>query len=94
VVVLQAPLALNNALPTRTVSRAPPPEGLENAVEQVRRGSDRFRPVSWRLVGNVVILQQGGGQAEDVMAFARAISRLPGLTRIVILSGDEAVPNF
>jgi hypothetical protein len=46
------------------------------------------------LVGNVVILQQGGGQAEDVMAFARAISRLPGLTRIVILSGDEAVPNF
>jgi hypothetical protein len=90
VVVLQAPLALGASSPTRTVSQAPPAEGVVAAVERVRQNNERFRSINCRLEGDRVILQPSGGQAEDVMAFARAISRLPGLTRIVILSGDGA----
>jgi hypothetical protein len=88
VVVLQAPLALGASLPTRTVSQAPPAEGVVAAVERVRQNNERFRPINYRLDGDVVILQPGGGQAEDMMAFARAVSRLPGLRRIVIQSAD------
>jgi hypothetical protein len=87
VVVLRPPLALGESAPTRTVSQAPPAEGVVTAVEQVRLSNERFRSISYRLNGDVVVLRPGG-QAEDVMAFARAVSRLPGLTRVVILSGD------
>jgi BON domain len=90
VVVLRPPLALGESAPTRTVSQAPPAEGLVAAVEQVHQNNERFRTISYRLDGDVVVLQPGGGQAEDVMAFARAVSRLPGLTRIVILNGGAA----
>jgi BON domain len=93
VVVLRAPLPLNGSSPTQTVSQAPPDEGLGAAVEQVRQNSDRFHPIAFRLEGDMVVLQLGDGQAENVMAFARAISRVPGLTRIVILSGDAAAPR-
>ena len=90
VVVLQAPLALGASAPTQTVSQAPPDDGLAAAVEQVRQNNERFRAVSYRLEGDVIVVQPGGGQAEDVMAFARAASRLPGLRRIVILNGESA----
>ena len=93
VVVLQAPLPLNGSSPTQTVSQAPPDEGLEAAVDRVRQNNERFRPINCRLEGDVVVLRPGDGQAEDVMAFARAISSVPGLTRIVILSGDAAAPR-
>ena len=87
VVVLRPPLALGESAPTRTVSQAPPAEGVVAAVEQVRLSSERFRSINYRLDGDVVVLRPGG-QAEDVMAFAQAVSRLPGLTRVVISSGD------
>ena len=58
---------------------APPAEGVVAAVEQVRLSNERFRSINYRLDGDVVVLRPGE-QAEDVMAFARAVSRLPGLT--------------
>jgi len=88
-VVLRAPLPLGNAGPAQTVSAAPP-DGLAAAVEQARRAEDRFRQIDCRLAGDVVILRAGSGRGEDVMAFARAISRLPGLARIVIESDADA----
>jgi hypothetical protein len=87
VVVLRPPLALGESAPTRTVSQAPPAEGVVAAVEQVRLSNERFRSINYRLDGGVVVVRSGG-QAEDVMAFAQAVSRLPGLTRVVISSGD------
>jgi BON domain len=93
VVVLQAPLPLGASAPTQTVSQAPPDDGLSAVVEQVHQKNERFRPISYRLEGDQVVLQPSDGQAEDVMAFARAISRLPGLTRVVILSDAAAAPR-
>ncbi len=88
-VVLQAPLPPEGAGPARTVSAAPP-DGLAAAVEQTRRAEERFRQIDCRLAGDVVILRPGAERGEDVMAFARAISRLPGLSRIVIESDGDA----
>ncbi len=90
VVVLQAPLALGESSPTRTVSQAPPAEGLVASVEQVRQNNERFRSLHCRLEGDVLVLEPGGGKPEDIMAFARAISHVSGLTRIVILSADAS----
>jgi BON domain len=94
VVVLRAPLPLSGSAPTQTVSQAPPDGGLEAAVDRVRQNNERFRPINYRLEGGVVVVRPADGQAEDVMAFARAVSRVPGLTRIVILSGDAAPPRL
>lgn len=88
-VVLRAPLPLGNVGPAQTVSAAPP-DGLAAAVEQARQAEDRFRQIDCRLAGDVVILRPGSGRGEDVMAFARAIARLPGLTRIVIENDGDA----
>ncbi len=88
-VVLRAPLPPEGAGPARTVSAAPP-DGLAAAVAQARQTEERFRQIDCRLAGDMVILRPGSGRGEDVMAFARAISRLPGLTRIVIESDGDA----
>ena len=83
-VVLRAPLPLGERTPARTMSAVPPVDGLAAAVDQVRQAEERYRGIDCRLEGDAVVLRPGSGRAEDVMAFARAIAHLPGLTRIVI----------
>jgi BON domain len=93
IVVLQAPLPVGVAEPTRTVSAAPPVEGLSAAVEQLHQSDARFRGLDCRLDGDAVILRAGSGHGEDVMAFARAIARVPGLSRIVIQNEEATAPR-
>ena len=92
-VALRAPLPLHGSAPIQTVSEAPRVEGLEAAVQHFRQSDERFRSIHCRLAGNVIVLQPGGGRPEDVMAFARAISHVPGLARIEIQNGDGAPPR-
>jgi hypothetical protein len=89
-VVLRPPLPAAELHTTRTTTAVPPADGLAAAVEQVRQSDSRFRGVDCRLDGDAAVLRAGAGRAEDVMAFARAIAHLPGLTRIVIRTEDDA----
>jgi BON domain len=88
VVVLKAPLPVEGKEASKEVAAAPP-DGLAAGLERVRQSGGRFRAVEYRLEGDAVVLRPTAGRPEDAMAFARAISRLPGLSRIVV-RGDEA----
>jgi BON domain len=92
-VVLRPPLPLGESEPARTISAAPPVDGLSAAVEQLHQSEVRFRALDCRLDGDVVVLRAGAGRGEDMMAFARAISHLPGLSRIAIRNDEAAVPR-
>lgn len=92
VVVLRPPLPIGDPASTQTVA-VPPPEGLAAAVEGVRASEERFRRVDCRLDGDAATLRAGAARGEDVMAFARAISRLPGLARIVVQDDAAAAPR-
>ena len=92
-IVLGPPLPLGEETPAQTVSSTPPVEGLAAAVEQARRAEDRYRQIAFRVEGGVVVLRPGTGRGEDVMAFARAVAHLPGLTRIVIENDAAASPR-
>ena len=89
-IVLGPPLPLGEETPAQTVSSALPVEGLAAAVEQARQAEERYRPIECRVEGGVVVLRPGTGRGEDLMAFARAIAHLPGLTRIVIENAAAA----
>ncbi len=78
-------------LSPRTVSAAPP-DDLASALERVRLSESRFQAVDYRLEGDAVVLRRSGSSAEDKMAFARAISHLPGLSRIEVRD-DAADPR-
>jgi hypothetical protein len=86
VVVLKAPLPVDGKEASKEVA-AVPPDDLAAGLERVRASDRRFRAVEYRLEGDAVVLRPGG-RPEDVMAFARAISRLPGLSRIVVGGGE------
>ncbi len=62
---------------------APGPD-LTAEVEQLWRGDDRFRLVRAEVRGRLVLLRGGGPDRLDVMAFAQAVSRLPGVERVVV----------
>ena len=93
VVVLRAPLPLGDSEPAQTVSAAPPVEGLSAAVEHMHQSEARFRALDCRLDGDVAFVRAEAGRAEDAMAFARAIARVPGLSRIVIQNDEAAAPR-
>ncbi len=91
-VVLGAPTAMGDKAPARTVAAAPP-EDLAGLLLRARLAEARFQAVDYRLEGDAVVLRPGAGRPEDVMAFARAIKHLPGLSRIEVLADDAAAPR-
>ena len=70
--------------PAALLDHAATTNDLQAAVERVRQADARFRAVNCRVEGDVVVLRPGAAHGEDVMALARAISRLPGLARIEV----------
>jgi hypothetical protein len=69
----------------------PPPaaDSLVAAVERLRQGNERFRQVRVEVEGSAVFVLSGSAPAEHVMAFARALSALSGVERVVIRSGSR-----
>jgi hypothetical protein len=57
---------------------------LADAVERLRRGDDRFGQVRPEVRGRVILLRGGRPDRLDVMAFAQAVARLPGVERVVV----------
>ena len=92
IVLLGAPTPVAEAAPARTVAAAPP-EDLAAALSRARLADARFLAVDYRLEGDAVVLGPGTGRPEDAMAFARAISHLPGLARIEVRADGAAGPR-
>jgi osmotically-inducible protein OsmY len=76
--------------PARTASVAPIALGVE--VERLRRSESRFRALRVEVRGDRVFIAGGGSQGEDVMAFARTVSRLSGVARVVTKTDDGPSP--
>ncbi len=68
------------------------PEPLPVAVDRLRRGDPRFRPLRAEVRGDTVILSGSADRGEDVMALATAVSRLPGVGRVVTKTDAGTAP--
>jgi hypothetical protein len=67
--------------PVSKVSSLPP---LVETLEQLRRSSERFRPIRIEVQGGVVRLWGNAARGEDVFTFAQRISHLPGVERVIV----------
>ena len=67
--------------PVLKVFSVPP---LVEALEQLRRSSERFRPIRIEVQGGVVRLWGNAARGEDVFTFAQRISHLPGVERVIV----------
>ena len=67
--------------PVLKVSTVPP---LVETLEQLRRSSERFRPIRVEVQGRVVRLWGNAARGEDVFTFAQRISHLPGVERVIV----------
>ena len=57
---------------------------LVETLEQLRRSSERFRPIRVEVQGRVVRLWGNAARGEDVFTFAQRISHLPGVERVIV----------
>lgn len=73
---------------------AAPDEGpngeLASALEGIRKGDERYRLIQYEMKNGAIYLR-GTAKPEHVMAFAQAISRVPGVGRVVLQS--QATPR-
>jgi hypothetical protein len=63
---------------------SPGPVGLETAIERLRQGDMRLRMIRIEVQEGMVHLRGIGARAEDLMQLAGAVSRLPGVKRVVV----------
>jgi osmotically-inducible protein OsmY len=75
-VALMPPLGVGTAVQT---------EKLPLAIERVRQSDWRFLNVRAEVQGGVVRLRGTVARGEDLMALAQAISRLPGVERVIVV---------
>ena len=58
------------------------------SIMTLRQGDERFRSIASELKDGAVLLRAGIAYGEHIMAFAQAISQLPGVERVVVLSAS------
>jgi hypothetical protein len=85
-VLLLAPVAAPPQL-RRAAAAAAPATPLATSVERLRLADARFRGIRVELNGATVLVRGGEARGEDVMALARALSRLSGVERVVVKDG-------
>lgn len=56
---------------------------LTTVIERIRKGDERYRLIQYDLKNGAIYLR-GSAKPENVMAFARALSNVPGVERIVV----------
>jgi hypothetical protein len=89
-VSLLAPVGITDQLtarervpPAPTAAAAPSP-ALSAAIERLRQDDPRFRGIQAEVRGGLVLVRGGDTPGEHVMAFAQAVTRLPGVERVVV----------
>jgi osmotically-inducible protein OsmY len=75
---------------------APPSAGsgadsLAVCVERLRQSDTRFRDIQAEVSDRTVLLR--GGDGERLMAFAQALTRLPGVQRVVVRPASPPIPH-
>jgi hypothetical protein len=71
--------------------RAPSPTpSLEAAIEELRGRDARFRAIRTEVQGTMVRVFAGNADGECVMAFAQALTRLPGVERVAVRDNSSA----
>jgi hypothetical protein len=96
-ITLMAPEALPTAPPKpepavlTTQPRTPSPTtSLSAAIESLRRGDNRFRTIRTEVQSGIVRIFADDTNGENVMAFAQALTRLPGVERVVVQNASSA----
>jgi hypothetical protein len=56
---------------------------LGNVIEGIRKGDERFRLIQYDVKGDSIYLR-GPAKPENVMAFARALSNVPGVEHVIV----------
>jgi osmotically-inducible protein OsmY len=69
-----------------------PAESLRSALMRVQRADARFRSLRMELRGDVVAITGTPDRENDVMAFARVVSRLPGVARVQTRTDNAGAP--
>jgi BON domain len=68
-----------------TVAEAPPPrDELPARVEQLRYTDVRYRHVQAEVQGHVVVVRALPTYTDDLMRFAQAVAKVPGVERVVV----------
>jgi BON domain len=61
---------------------------VAGALERIRARDERYRSVRFELKNGAIYLR--GGKPENVMAFAQAISKVPGVERVVLQNDSKS----
>jgi hypothetical protein len=69
------------------------PVSLESAVEQLRRSDRRFQQVRAEVRQRTVYLSGTVARADDLRALAQLVSRLPGVSDVIIENSHVATPR-
>jgi hypothetical protein len=84
-VSLFAPIPGDSPHPSRPPPAPPPPkDDLAVRVEQLRYTDIRYRHVQAEVRGGVVVVRGPQASTEDVMRFAQAVAKLPGVERVAV----------
>jgi hypothetical protein len=67
----------------------PPAVSLAPAVERLRRREMRFQQIRVQVEDATVRIFPSDTRGEDVMAFAQAVRRLPGVQHVIVASGSR-----
>jgi hypothetical protein len=81
------PASLGHPVPLPPSTPNPPPAApadLPSALDALRRGEERFGRIQWEVRDRVVTLRGTVCRGEDVMAFAQAVARVPGVERVIV----------
>lgn len=69
--------------------RSPPPTvSLAPAIERLRQRDPRFQQIRTQVRGSSVCIFSGDTPNEDIMTFAQAVRRLPGVQHVIVSSGS------
>jgi hypothetical protein len=63
---------------------------VSTAIEHLRRRDARFRTIRTEVQGSLVRIFAGNADGEQVMAFAQALTKLPGVERVVVQDTSSA----
>jgi hypothetical protein len=87
-VLLLAPVPLPAGPAGRETSPTAPAAGpapsLAGAIEKARQADARFGTIITEVQGGTVLLRGGGVPDDHVMAFAQALTHVPGVERVVV----------
>jgi hypothetical protein len=91
-ITLQPPVGLGKPAGSLTANpaQAGKPGDAAAMVERIRKEDARFRDIEMGFQAGVVRLRGAEDNGENIMALAQALSRVPGVERVIILGANRS----